>query len=99
MSLIIKSELSERFLLEEDAIKGFKKAVANNQILLGMQILSEILDVFMEAFDLVLEDSDDAVEDKPVEIAQDSKVDLEQETVVEEPKAKSKKDKLQNEQK
>jgi Sec-independent protein translocase protein TatA len=31
MSLMINSDISKQFLLEEDAIKGFKKAVDNNQ--------------------------------------------------------------------
>ena len=35
MSLMINSEISKQFLLEEDAIEGFRKAVANNQCLYG----------------------------------------------------------------
>lgn len=54
MSLIINSEISKQFLLEEDAIEGFKKAVANNQIRLALQILVEIVDAFMEGFEVLM---------------------------------------------
>ena len=87
MSLIIKSELSKKFLLEEDAIQGFKKAVANNQLLLAMQVLTEIIDTFMKAFDSMI--------DSP----ESESVDAEATPVAEEPKQKPKKDKNQNEQK
>ena len=55
MSLMINSDISKQFLLEEDAIKGFKKAVDNNQQRLAMQILTEIIDAFMEAFGVLFE--------------------------------------------
>ena len=87
MDLIIKSELSKKILLEEDAIKGFKKAVANNQLLLAMQVLTEILDAFMEAFDSM------------IEIPESKSVDPEVEPASEDSKQKPKKDKNQNEKK
>jgi len=59
MSLIINSEISKQFLLEEDAIEGFKKAVANNQIRLALQILVEIVDAFMEGFEVLMEEPEE----------------------------------------
>ena len=64
MSLIINSQISKEYLLEEDAIKGFKKAVNNNQLQLAMRVLVDILDVFVQAFDVLIdteEESDQAV--------------------------------------
>lgn len=67
MSLTIKSEISKQFLLEEDAVLGFKKAVDNNQLRLAMQVLTEIVDAFMEAFEVLLEQDDSvAVEEQVV---------------------------------
>jgi predicted phage-related endonuclease len=59
MSLVIMSELSKTYLQEEDAIKGFKTAVENNQLRLAMQILSEIVDVFAEGFDIIFNANED----------------------------------------
>lgn len=59
MGLTIKSEISKQFLLEEDAVKGFKKAVENNQVRLAMQVLTEIVDAYTEAFELLLESEED----------------------------------------
>lgn len=59
MSLMINSEISKQFLLEEDAIEGFKKAVANNQIRLALQVLVEIVDAFMEGFEVLMEESEE----------------------------------------
>lgn len=72
MSLMINSEISKQFLLEEDAIEGFRKAVANNQIRLALQILVEIVDAFMEGFQVLME------EPKEEEVAQnkEQKIDL-----------------------
>lgn len=53
------SELSKTYLQEEDAIKGFKTAVENNQLRLAMQILSEIVDTFAEGFDIIFNSSED----------------------------------------
>jgi hypothetical protein len=55
MSLIINSEVSKQYLLEEDAIAGFKKAVNNNQLQLAMRVLVDILDVFVEGFDILID--------------------------------------------
>lgn len=100
MGLTINSEISKQFLLEEDAIKGFKKAVDNNQTLLAMRVLSEILDTFVEAFDLMFEDSSDEVEEQTTaedtpsfEEVQVPQADLEEQAVVKESKPKVKKDK------
>lgn len=59
MSLMINSEISKQFLLEEDAIEGFRKAVANNQIRLALQILVEIVDAFMEGFQVLMEEPEE----------------------------------------
>lgn len=100
MGLIINSEISKQFLLEEDAIKGFKKAVDNNQTLLAMRVLSEILDTFVEAFDLMFEDSIDETEEKitteDIENSEDvqvDQIDLVEQAVIKESKPKIKKDK------
>lgn len=64
MSLIINSQISKEYLLEENAIKGFKKAVNNNQLQLAMRVLVDILDVFVQAFDVLIdteEELDEAV--------------------------------------
>jgi hypothetical protein len=79
MGLIINSEISKQFLLEEDAVQGFKKAVANNQQQLALKVLTEIIDTFMEAFDLLIETEDDsateeeAVEPKVEEVKEEKK--------------------------
>ena len=67
MGLIINSEISKQFLLEEDAIKGFKKAVDNNQTALAMKVLTEIIDTFIKAFDLLIETKDDSATEEVVE--------------------------------
>jgi len=71
MSLIINSEVSKQYLLEEDAIAGFKKAVNNNQLQLAMRVLVDILDVFVEGFDILIdteEESSIEPEEKIVEV-------------------------------
>jgi len=66
MSLMINSEISKQFLLEEDAIEGFRKAVANNQTRLALQVLVEIVDAFMEGFEALMDDSEEeTVEEAP----------------------------------
>ena len=74
MSLMINSEISKQFLLEEDAIEGFKKAVANNQIRLAMQILVEIVDAFMEGFEVLIEEPEEEV--APEEVTQNKKQEI-----------------------
>ena len=64
MSLMINSEISKQFLLEEDAIEGFRKAVANNQTRLALQVLVEIVDAFMEGFEALMDDSEDESEEE-----------------------------------
>jgi len=72
---MINSEISKQFLLEEDAIEGFRKAVANNQIRLALQILVEIVDAFMEGFQVLMEEPE---EEKvaPQEVAQNKKQEI-----------------------
>lgn len=71
MSLMINSEISKQFLLEEDAIEGFRKAVANNQIRLALQILVEIVDAFMEGFQVLMEEPEEEEE-----VAQNKKQEI-----------------------
>lgn len=61
MPLIITSELSKNFFQEEDAIKGFKTAVDNNQLRLAMQILTEIIDAFAEGFEVIFDAPEEEV--------------------------------------
>jgi len=65
MPLTITSELSKNLFQEEDAIKGFKIAVDNNQLRIAMQILTEIIDVFAEGFEIIF--SEQEQESAPVE--------------------------------
>lgn len=55
MAFTILSETSKQYLMEEDAVKGFRAAVENGQSRLALQILTDIIDafneVFVEAFD------------------------------------------------
>lgn len=71
MSLMITSELSRTYFQEEDAVKGFKTAVDNNQVRLAMQILTEIIDAFVEGFEVILEAGEEneqpAVETAPAQ--------------------------------
>ena len=76
MSLMINSEISKQFLLEEDAIEGFKKAVANNQIRLALQILVEIVDAFMEGFQVLMEEPEEEVASQEVAQNKEQKIDL-----------------------
>lgn len=72
MSLIINSEVSKQYLLEEDAIAGFKKAVNNNQLQLAMRVLVDILDVFVKGFDILIDTEEEPSiepEEKIVEVA------------------------------
>lgn len=67
MSLMITSELSKTYFKEEDAVKGFKIAVDNNQVRLALQILTEIVDAFVEGFQVIIESSEDQEVEKPKE--------------------------------
>lgn len=71
MSIMIKSEISSQYLLEEDAVEGFRTAVANGQVRLALQIMTEIVDGIMEIFDAALGDDEDdeTVAAAPVEAA------------------------------
>jgi len=93
MGLTINSEISKQFLLEEDAIKGFKKAVDNNQTILAMKVLTEIIDTFMEAFDVLLESEDDSASEEVVQ----PKVEEEKKPAAK--KAEPKEEKVQTEEK
>jgi outer membrane biosynthesis protein TonB len=64
---MITSELSKIYLQEEDAVKGFKAAVENNQLRLAMQILTEIVDAFVEGFEAILEAGEEEQESPKAE--------------------------------
>ena len=68
MAFQILSDISKQYLLEEDAIKGFRMAVENGQSRLALSILTDIIDVFNEIFVEVL--SDDDQEEKKVEVVE-----------------------------
>jgi len=95
MGLIINSEISKQFLLEEDAVKGFKKAVDNNQQQLALKVLTEIIDTFMEAFDLLIETEDDSATEE--EVIVQPKVEEEKKPAAK--KAEPKEEKVQTEEK
>ena len=57
MSFRILSDVSKQYLLEEDAIVGFRAAVENGQSRLALQILTDIIDAFMEIFVEAFEES------------------------------------------
>lgn len=59
MSFTIISDVSKQYLLEEDAIKGFRMAVENGQARLALQILTDIIDVFADIFAEALSDESD----------------------------------------
>jgi len=72
---MINSEISKQFLLEEDAIEGFRKAVANNQIRLALQILVEIVDAFMEGFEVLMEEPQEETSSQEVTQNKEQKID------------------------
>jgi len=98
MGLIINSEISKQFLLEEDAVKGFKKAVDNNQTLLAMRVLTEIIDTFMEAFDLLIETEDDSATEEEA-VIQPEVEEVKEEKKPAAKKADVKEEKVQTEEK
>lgn len=59
---MISSEIAKQYLLEEDAVEGFRTAVNNGQVRLALQILTEIVDGIMEIFDVAFSEDD---EDQP----------------------------------
>lgn len=66
MSFMIKSEVSEQYLLEEDAVEGFRQAVNNGQIRLALQILVDIVDVF-EGFIAAMVEDEEGEEPETIE--------------------------------
>lgn len=73
MSLMITSEISKTYLQEEDAVKGFKAAVENNQTRLALQILTEIVDAFVEGFEAIIGSEEEQTEQKEEVKQEDSK--------------------------
>lgn len=78
MGIMISSDISKQYLLEEDAVEGFRTAVANGQVRLALQIMTEIVDGIMEIFNLAFSEDDEnpndnsAIEDKPVEAKEEA---------------------------
>lgn len=67
---MILSDASKQYLQEEDAVKGFRAAVENGQSRLALQILTDIVDAFMEIFQEALENPDDPTETEQPAIEQ-----------------------------
>lgn len=67
---MISSEISKAYLQEEDAVKGFRTAVENNQLRLALQILADIVDAFVEGFEAIIEVSEQ--EDEQQEVSQNT---------------------------
>lgn len=67
---MILSDTSKQYLQEEDAVKGFRAAVENGQSRLALQILTDIVDAFMEIFQEALENPDDSTENVQPESGQ-----------------------------
>lgn len=63
MSIFIGSDISKQYLLEENAVEGFKLAVANGQVRLALQILTELVDGIMQIFDAALTDDEESSQD------------------------------------
>ena len=93
MSFIIESPESKQYLLEDNAIEGFKIAVNNGQTRLALQILVSIIDVFGEIIASAVEADED--EDEEVSSVAEAPVEVKEvvaepvvvpEAVVEEPK-------------
>lgn len=74
MAFQILSDVSKQYLLEEDAIKGFRMAVENGQSRLALTILTDIIEVFNEIFVEVLSD-EEKTESEVVETKKDEKVE------------------------
>jgi len=63
MKITITSEISKQFLLEEDAVEGFRTAVGNGQVRLALQILTEVIDGLMDIINYALvEDEDNLID-------------------------------------
>lgn len=95
MSFMIKSDVSEQYLLEEDAVEGFRQAVMNGQVRLALQILVDIVDVF-EAFIASVVEDDEESETIVGETSTESKselplIELKEEEKVAEPQTVDKK--------
>lgn len=56
---MILSDISKQYLQEEDAVRGFRAAVENGQSRLALQILTDIVEAFMEIFQEAMENPDD----------------------------------------
>lgn len=86
MSFQILSDVSKQYLLEEDAIKGFRMAVENGQSRLALTILADIIDVFNGIFvEMLSDDEDNKAETKPVdEVKTEVKTEVKAEVKAEE---------------
>jgi len=62
MAFMLTSDVSKQYLLEEDAIKGFRMAVENGQSRLALQILTDIVDFFMDVISTAIDDSEESEE-------------------------------------
>ena len=86
MAFQILSDVSKQYLLEEDAIKGFRMAVENGQSRLALTILTDIIEVFNDIFVEVL--SDDNEDDNKEKTETVNEVKAEVKTEEKEPQQK-----------
>jgi hypothetical protein len=75
MAFQILSDVSKQYLLEEDAIKGFRMAVENGQSRLALSILTDIIDVFNGIFTDFYSDEEEQKEVKDVEPKNEKKIE------------------------
>ena len=83
MPFQILSDVSKQYLLEEDAIKGFRMAVENGQSRLALTILTDIIEVFNDIFVEVLSDDDEDNKEQAEPVAE-VKAEVKDEAKVEE---------------
>lgn len=76
MGIMISSDISKQYLLEEDAVEGFRTAVTNGQVRLALQIMTEIVDGIMEIFNVAFSEDDENLND---DLAAEDKSDKEKE--------------------
>jgi Mg2+ and Co2+ transporter CorA len=68
MAFMLTSDVSKQYLLEEDAIKGFRMAVENGQSRLALQILTDIVDFFMDVISTAIDDSEELEQATQLEV-------------------------------
>lgn len=77
---MLTSEISKQYLLEEDAVKGFRMAVENGQSRLALQILTDIVDFFMDVISSAIDEEETQDEESAVEQKNEKKTEPELKT-------------------